>query len=298
MAVHTTHSSHSTHTAQSIAGDISRRVAEHQGAGAGMDMGMGGCAYDVALMLGSGLSSVAQIIEQPVVIPYEELDGFPRSTVPGHSGQLVLGSVQGIGVVCMQGRHHAYEGHAPTALVLPIRCLHALGCRTLILTNAAGSLRTDMSAGDLMVIRDHINWSGINPLIGLNDASLGPRFVDMSDAWSEDLRARLGEAAREQAISLREGVYLMTSGPNFETPAEVRAMAMLGADAVGMSTVPECLVARHCGMRVMGLSLITNLGAGLVPHQTLDHADTLAVGAQAVARVSRLMQSVLPNLRD
>jgi len=250
----------------------------------------------IALVLGSGLSTVADIIEQPVIIAYEKLEGFPRSTVPGHTGQLLIGNINGIGVVCMQGRHHAYEGHAPAALALPIRCLNALGCHTVILTNAAGSLRTDLQAGELMVIGDHINWAGVNPLIGPNDDSIGPRFVDMSGAWCADLRGRIHQVAHEQAIDLREGVYLMARGPNFETPAEVRAMAILGGDAVGMSTVPECLVARHCGMRVLGLSLISNLGAGLAEKQTLDHEETLATGAEASSRIGRLLNAFLRTL--
>jgi len=250
----------------------------------------------IALVLGSGLSTVADIIEQPVIIAYEDLEGFPHSTVPGHSGRLLIGNINGVGIACLQGRHHAYEGHAPTALALPIRCLNALGCHTVILTNAAGSLHKNLQAGDLMVISDHINWSGINPLIGPNDDSIGPRFVDMTSAWCADLRERIHQVARKEAIDLKEGVYLMVRGPNFETPAEVRAMAMLGGDAVGMSTVPECLVARHCGMHVLGLSLITNLGAGLVDKQTLEHEGTLAAGAEASSRIARLLNTFLLTL--
>ena len=250
----------------------------------------------IALVLGSGLSTVADIIEQPRIFAYDELQGFPHSTVPGHDGRLLIGNINGIGVACMQGRHHAYEGHAPAALALPIRCLNELGCHTVILTNAAGSLHTDLQAGELMVISDHINWAGVNPLIGPNDDSIGPRFVDMSDAWCAELRRRIHRVAHEEAIDLREGIYLMARGPNFETPAEVRAMAILGADAVGMSTVPECLVARHCGMRVLGLSLITNLGTGLADQQTLDHEGTLAAGTDASSRVTRLLQAFLPTI--
>lgn len=250
----------------------------------------------IALVLGSGLSPVADIIEQPTIFTYDELEGFPRSTVPGHNGRLLIGSIDGIGVACMQGRHHAYEGYAPPILALPIRCMNALGCQTVILTNAAGSLHTGLQAGELMVISDHINWAGVNPLIGPNDDSIGPRFVDMSDAWCAELRGRIQQVANEEAIDLREGVYLMSPGPNFETPAEVRAMAILGGDAVGMSTVPECLVARHCGMRVLGLSLITNLGAGLADQQTLDHEGTLEAGVNASSRIMRLLKALLPTI--
>ncbi|NND91272.1 MAG: purine-nucleoside phosphorylase [Granulosicoccus sp.] len=255
--------------------------------------GIGSVQPRIALVLGSGLSTVADIIEQPRIFAYDELEGFGRSTVPGHTGRLLIGNINGIGVACMQGRHHAYEGHPPAALALPIRCLNALGCHTVILTNAAGSLRTDLQAGELLVISDHINWAGVNPLMGPNDESIGPRFVDMGDAWCAELRGRFHRVAREEAIELKEGVYLMAPGPNFETPAEVRAMAILGGDAVGMSTVPECLVARHCGMRVLGLSLISNLGAGLADEQKLDHEGTLAAGADASSRVARLLNAFL-----
>jgi xanthosine phosphorylase len=206
-----------------------------------------------------------------------------------------VGRLSGVTVACLQGRSHAYEGHAATRIAVPIRTLHALGCRTLLLTNAAGSLHPHIGPGSLMLISDHINWAGVNPLIGPNDETLGPRFVDMTGAYDPALRQCLHEAARETGIELFEGVYIMVSGPNFETPAEIRAFARLGADAVGMSTVPECLVARHCGMRVAALSLITNLAAGLTGHK-LGHAETLAVGAQAAAKLARLIAHALPKL--
>lgn len=253
-----------------------------------------GEAPRVALVLGSGLSNVADGIEQPLIIPYEELDGFPVSTVQGHRGRLVIGRLQGTAIACLQGRHHAYEGHHAQQIALPIRTLQELGCRTLLLTNAAGSLHTALSPGNLMAIRDHINWAGVNPLVGDNDETIGPRFVDMSNAWDAELRATLHRAAAGSGVTLHEGVYVMARGPNFETPAEVQALARLGGDAVGMSTVPECLVARHCGMRVAGVSLITNLGAGLDERASLSHEETLSEGADAATRIARLLSEFLP----
>lgn len=252
----------------------------------------------VALVLGSGLSEVADGIEQPTIMPYEELDGFPVSTVQGHSGRLVVGRLQGVMIACMQGRHHAYEGHPVQHLALPVRTLQALGCHTLLLTNAAGSLHTDLAPGNLMAIRDHINWAGVNPLVGANDEAIGPRFFDMGNAWDRELRAGLHKAAERTGIALQEGVYVMAKGPNFETPAEVQAMARLGGDAVGMSTVPECLVARHCGMRVAGVSLITNFGAGLGERASLSHRETLSEGADAATRIASLLKDFLPKIGD
>lgn len=242
----------------------------------------------IAIILGSGLDSVAEQIEEPIVIPYSEIDGFPRSTVEGHKGRLVIGTLSGVRVACMQGRHHTYEGYPAAHIAIPIRTLYYLGCRTLVLTNAAGSLHAERAPGSLMLIRDHINWAGINPLVGANDDALGPRFLDLTEAYDPALRKDLLRSAEELDIALTEGVYVMVQGPNFETPAEVQALARLGGDAVGMSTVPECLVARHCGMRVAGLSLITNLGAGLAT-QHLSHAETLAEGARAATLVARLI---------
>ena len=252
----------------------------------------------IALVLGSGLSGVADAIERPTIIAYEELDGFPVSTVQGHTGRLIIGDLHGVAVACMQGRHHVYEGYAAQHIALPIRTLRALGCQTLLLTNAAGSLHTALAPGNLMVIRDHINWAGVNPLIGANDEAIGPRFVDMVNAWDKSLRAALHTAAERTGIELQEGVYVMAGGPNFETPAEVQAMARLGGDAVGMSTVPECLVARHCGMRVAGLSLITNFGSGLVEQASLSHAQTLSAGADVANRIALLLGAFLPTVES
>ena len=249
----------------------------------------------LGLMLGSGLGAIAERIRDPVIIPYQELPGFPKPTVQGHAGRLLIGQLEDVTVACLQGRAHSYEGHAPAAIATPIRTLRALGCDTLFLTNAAGSLRQDMPPGSLMMITDHINWAGVNPLTGPNDAALGPRFFDMSQAYEPHLQNALRAAAAAATIHLHEGVYLMYPGPNFETPAEIRAFVALGADAVGMSTVPECLVARHCGMQVTAVSSITNLAAGLAP-QPLSHEETLDIAQTAAQRLARLLEYFLRRI--
>ena len=249
----------------------------------------------IGLVLGSGLGPVAEAIAQPVVVPYRELPGFPEPGVDGHAGRLVAGTLARVEIACLQGRSHAYEGHPPDRLALPVRTLRRLGCEVLLLTNAAGSLRPAIGPGRLMMITDHINTSGVNPLIGPNDPGLGPRFFDLTEAYDANIRAALRAAATEAGIALAEGVYVMVSGPNYETPAEIRAFARLGGDAVGMSTVPEVLAARHCGLRVGAISLITNLAAGL-GGPDLDHADVLATGRAASADLSRLLTRALPRL--
>ncbi len=248
-----------------------------------------------ALVLGSGLGPFADGMQADAIIPYDQIPGFPVSTVQGHSGRLVVGSAGGVPLVCMQGRMHLYEGHPAAKLAVAVRTLRRLGVETLILTNAAGGATLEMTAGTLMILDDHINLSGHNPLIGPNDESVGPRFVDMSEPYDPPLRALMKQAAAETGVEVKSGVYLQVSGPNFETPAEVRAFARLGADAIGMSTVPETLVARHCGMRVAALSVITNLGSGLSPH-ALSHAETISEADKAFDRVSRLMLAFLKKL--
>lgn len=241
-----------------------------------------------ALMLGSGLGAFAQHIANPVTIAYGDIPGFSRSGVAGHAGNLVVGTVGQTPVAVLQGRIHAYEGHAAQTIATPIRILKRLGVENLFLTNAAGGLRPDLPAGSLMAITDHINFSGVNPLIGPNDESIGPRFFDMSAAYDPALLARLRAAAAAAGVPLQTGIYLFTTGPNFETPAEVRMFGRLGADAVGMSTVPECLAARHCGIRVGGLSLITNLAAGLAA-ESLSHEQTLAAASAAYISVEKIL---------
>lgn len=242
----------------------------------------------IALVLGSGLGGLAEAIADPVVLPYEDLSGFPQSGVAGHAGRLVVGSLGGRDVICMQGRVHAYEGHDPARLAFGVRTFKAIGCEMLLLTNAAGSLRPEVGAGSLMAITDHINWTGTNPLIGPNDEALGPRFFDMSKAYDPDLRDQLKKAAAVEDVDLAEGVYLWYLGPNFETPAEIRAFQIIGADAVGMSTVPECLAAVHCGLKVVAVSVITNLAAGLQAH-ALSHDETVSESAKAAEAFQRLI---------
>ncbi len=247
------------------------------------------------LVLGSGLGGFGERIETKTTIPYGDIPGFPISTVPGHSGQLLIGEAAGAPIACMQGRLHVYEGHPIQQVALPIRTYRALGAEVLVVTNAAGSLREEMGPGSLMVIDDHINHSGRNPLIGANDEEIGPRFPDMSEVYSGELREKLFAAGKAEGIDLERGVYLYTTGPSFETPAEIRMFAKWGADAVGMSTVPEATAAVHCGMRVAGMSLITNHAAGIAAHK-ITHDETLAVGAQSFDKMSRLMLRFLPTV--
>jgi len=249
----------------------------------------------IALVLGTGIGGLADAVENSTVINYRDLPGFPRVTVEGHAGRLVLGELASVPVACMQGRVHLYEGHPAADLALPIRALHLAGCDTLVLTNAAGGLNADFPPGSLMMLADHINMTSVNPLTGANDKRFGPRFPDMTEAYDQSLRRRLAVAATTLGITLHEGVYIAVLGPNFETPAEIRAFRTLGADAVGMSTVPECLVARHCGMRVAAISTITNLAAGMTDAE-LSHDQSLAVGAEAAKNLSRLLSEFLAGL--
>src|SRR5688572_18217289 len=228
----------------------------------------------LGLILGSGLGPYADTFEQRTVIPFEDLPHFPRSTVLGHSGNLVLGRAEGVPVAAMQGRVHFYEGYSMHEVVYPVRVLGALGIRRLIVTNAAGGVNLGFRPGDLMLITDHINLMGANPLVGPNIRELGDRFPDMSDPYNFALRERALKAAQESRIGLREGVYLGLSGPSYETPAEIRMFRMLGADAVGMSTVPEVIAANHMGIRVLGISCITNMAAGILP-QKLTHQEVM-----------------------
>jgi xanthosine phosphorylase len=249
----------------------------------------------VGVVLGSGLGAVADAVTDPVVVGYEDLPGFPRPTVAGHAGRAVLGRVSGVPVAVLQGRAHVYEGGPMDALRMPVRALRAAGAEILVLTNAAGSLRPEVGPGRLMAITDHINLTGVNVLVGPNDDAVGPRFPPMSAAYDPELLAELRAAAEGLGISLAEGVYLAVSGPSFETAAEIRAFARLGADAVGMSTVHETTVARHCGLRVVAVSAITNLAEGLsdVP---LSHEQTLRDGERAAGDLSRLLLGFLERI--
>lgn len=246
----------------------------------------------VAMVLGSGLNDLAKSVENATVLSYADLPGFPKPTVEGHAGQMLIGELEGKGVICMQGRAHGYEGHPPAELGYSTRVLWALGVDILVLTNAAGSLDEEAGPGSLMAITDHINFSGLNPLVGINDDRFGPRFPDVSQAWDKALTDTLRTCATDLDIKLHEGVYLMAKGPNFETPAEIRAFRVMGANAVGMSTVPECLTARHCGMRVCGISSITNYAAGMVEGE-LTHDETMEFGAKAAVNLEKLLRSFI-----
>lgn len=250
-----------------------------------------------ALILGSGLGGIADAMDVDTEIDYSEISGFPVSTVAGHSGRLLIGRLNAAPLLCMQGRMHLYEGYPAASLAHPIRTLARLGIETLIITNAAGSTRTDLPAGALMLIEDHINFSGRNPLVGPNDDRLGPRFVDMSEAYDAALRRGFMQAAEKEGIPLESGVYAQVLGPNFETPAEVRMLGRLGADAIGMSTVPECLAARHAGLRVAAISLITNLGAGLAA-TPLSHDETIREAEKARDGIQRLIARFLNDLHS
>jgi xanthosine phosphorylase len=249
----------------------------------------------VGIVLGSGLGGLADAVEHPVVIPYVKLPGFPLGGVAGHAGRLVLGTLSGVPVAVLQGRAHLYEGIDPGRILVPIRTLRALGAETVVFTNAAGSLREEVGPGRLMAIADHINLMGINPLAGPNDDDVGPRFPSLRDAYDPVLLTALDEAARALGIDLAEGVYLAVTGPSFETPAEIRAFRTLGADAVGMSTVPEVIAARHCGLRVAAVSAITNLAEGM-GDQALSHEQTLASAADAAGDLQRLLTRLLEDL--
>ena len=251
-----------------------------------------GLAPKVGLILGSGLGGLGDQISDAQVITYADLPGFPEPSVEGHAGRLILGSLGGVPVACLQGRVHLYEGHAPQVVQTLVRTLKVAGCETLIVTNAAGSLRSDVEAGSLMLISDHINLQPMNPLTGPNDDSFGPRFPPMSGAYDEELRNKFKSAAAQLGVTLHEGVFVALLGPYFETPAEIRAFKVLGADSVGMSVVPEVLVARHCGLRVAAISVLTNLAAGL-SYEELSHDQTLHYANLAAGDLSRLIVAFL-----
>lgn len=242
----------------------------------------------VGVVLGSGLGAVADAVENAVVVGYEDLPGFPRPTVVGHAGRAVLGSIAGVPVAVLQGRAHLYEGGDLDALRTPVRALRAAGAEILVLTNAAGSLRPSVGPGSLMAITDHINMTGVNLLMGPNDDALGSRFPSLRDAYDPVLLDLLRESARTVGVDLAEGVYLAVTGPSFETPAEIRAYATLGADAVGMSTVQETILARHCGLRVAAVSVITNLAEGMT-NEPLSHEQTLRAAEDGAGGLARLL---------
>jgi len=247
----------------------------------------------LGLILGSGLGAFADELERAVTVAYGELPDFPTASVPGHAGRLVLGWLGGVPVVAMAGRVHGYEGYAPWQVGFPARVLCQLGISHLTVTNAAGGIHPDLRVGDLMVLTDHLNLSGSNPLTGPNDATLGPRFPDLTHAYDVPGREALVAAAAAEACPLHQGVYACLAGPSYETPAEIRLLRTLGADAVGMSTVPEVIVAAHMGVKVTGISCITNLAAGLGP-AALSHDEVSKAADQVQARFSRLLRRFLP----
>jgi len=253
---------------------------------------LGSIRASIGIVLGSGLGEFVEELACPVRFPYAELPGFVPPTVQGHAGVLVVGELKGVTVACLSGRVHLYEGHPARTTATLIRTLRLIGCHTLIVTNAAGALDPNACPGDLMLISDHINLQGQNPLVGPNDNDFGPRFPAMTHAYDPRLRWALHAQAETLGISLREGVYVSVLGPSFETPAEIQAFAHLGGDAVGMSTVAEVIVARHCGMRVAGISVLTNLAAGLCD-ETLDHELTLHTARRASARLSALLRAFI-----
>lgn len=253
-----------------------------------------GFSPKIGIILGSGLGEFADGFDDKVVIPYADLPHFPTSSVPGHAGRLVLGRVGGQSIVAMQGRVHFYEGFTPAQVAFPARVLCTLGIRALVVTNAAGGIHTDFRPGNLMAISDHLNLSGWNALVGHNDDRIGPRFPDMTAAYSPTLRSLLRTCAERRKIDLKEGVYAILAGPTYETPAEIRMLRTLGADAVGMSTVPEVVAAAHMGVPVAGISCITNLAAGM-GHKPLSHGEVAEVANLARDVFAALLTEFLPE---
>lgn len=250
---------------------------------------------DIGVILGSGLGDYAEALEDAVKLPYSEIPGFPRSTVAGHAGMWCCGTLYGKRVVMMQGRFHYYEGYGMKDVTLPVRVMQKIGVKTLVVTNAAGGVNLGYHPGELMVIGDMFSMTAQNPLIGPNLDAFGPRFPDMSCAFDKELRALAHECANDQGFALREGVYAQMTGPTYETPAEIRMLRTLGADAVGMSTVPEVIVARHGGMRVLGISCITNMAAGILD-QPLNHAEVTETANRVKGQFRNLLDRIIEKM--
>lgn len=250
----------------------------------------------IGMILGSGLGALAREIDADAAIPYAEIPNFPRSTVEGHSGQLVLGRLEGKPVVAMQGRVHFYEGYTLQQVVFPVRVMRALGAGVLLVSNAAGGINRQWYRGDLMIIADHINFFGSNPLIGPNDPDLGPRFPDMSQPYDPEFIALVERAATAEGITVRKGVYVGVHGPSYETPAELRMLGRWGADAVGMSTVPEVIAARHIGMRVLGITAITDMATGEQVQQ-VTHEEVMAVAKEVEPKFIRLVKRIVREMQ-
>lgn len=248
-------------------------------------------------MLGSGLGGYADSLERPQKISYKDIDGFPESTVQGHEGKLVFGEKYGTKIVCMQGRFHCYEGYTAAQTVIPLRSLIMLGIKILLVTNAAGGINKSFSAGDIMIVDDHINFANLNPLAGKNLDNFGPRFPDMSYAYDKELILALEKAAEQNSVCVKHGVYAMMQGPSFETPAEIRALGVLGADAVGMSTVPEIIAAAHAKIKSAALSCIANMAAG-ISRKALEHEEVLKTGKTAADNIKKLIDGFIINIAD
>ncbi|MDR0885131.1 MAG: purine-nucleoside phosphorylase [Clostridiales Family XIII bacterium] len=249
---------------------------------------------EVGLILGSGLGELAEEIENAVIIPYEQIPNFPISTVTGHAGRLVYGTLRGKKVIAMQGRFHYYEGHTMDSIVYPVRVMKDLGAHSIIVTNACGGCNESFVAGDLMLIQDHINFMGANPLVGKNEDAFGPRFPDLSHAYDAEYQIITKAVAEELNLNLKEGVYMGFRGPTYETPAEVRFARIVGADAVGMSTVPEVIAAVHCGLRVLGISLITNMAAGM--QANLSHDEVIETTNRVKVQFKSLVKETLNRI--
>src|SRR4051812_15222000 len=251
----------------------------------------------VALVLGSGLGAFADSLEQATAIPFAEIEGFAPSAVVGHAGKLVIGNCHGVTVAAMAGRVHFYEGHSMNQVVFPIRVMKVMGCTNAIITNAAGGISDKLEPGCLVVLQDHINLQGTNPLIGPNDERHGLRFFDMTAPYDPKFREIAMREGLKLGIKMHEGIYLAVSGPSYETPAEIRAFRMLGADVVGMSTVPEVIAARHMGMRVLAISCVTNLASG-ISKKPLVHEEVLEIGAMVRDQFMHLLQTVIPQIAE
>lgn len=249
----------------------------------------------IALVLGSGLGGFADEFDEATAIPYGEIPGFPTSTAEGHAGRLIIGKVESVPVVAMQGRVHFYEGYSLEEVTFPVRVFKLLGIKRLVLTNAAGGIDIELNQGALMVISDHINYMGVNPLRGPNDERFGPRFPDLSEAYSRDLQEQAIQEARTLGIEIRRGIYAALAGPSYETPAEIHMLRSFGADAVGMSTVPETIVARQMGIDVLGISCITNMAAG-ISDEPINHAEVMETGQRVRATFTRLLRGVISRL--
>jgi purine-nucleoside phosphorylase len=257
--------------------------------------GHAGVAPTIAVVLGSGLGDFASILANAVSLPYERIPNWPASQVPGHQGRLVIGEAAGRPIIALSGRLHSYEGHDLRLVTFGVRVLGLLGVKTLVLTNAAGGVNTGLSVGELMVIDDHINLIGGNPLAGPNDDRFGPRFPDMTEVYSRSLRGIADQAGSAVGLALPHGVYAAWHGPSYETPAEIRYLRTIGADAIGMSTVPEAIVARHMGVDVLGISCITNMAAGVLP-RPLNHDEVLETAHRAMGRFIGLLQEIISRL--